>query len=124
MVFIGFQAQNQYSQAFSFFDLPKPKVFIGFQTQKRYSQPFSVFDHSKPKVCIGFQTQKQYSQAVSCTFQQHAITFSVSRPTTRIYKLIIQIKTQRGHSAQIPILIIFKILQIIWNLHPSRGTIK
>ena len=33
------QGQQQYSQAFSFFDLPKPKAFICFQSQKQYEWP-------------------------------------------------------------------------------------
>ena len=39
-VFIGFDTQKQYSQAFYLFDLTKPKVFLSFETQKQYSQAF------------------------------------------------------------------------------------
>ena len=59
------QGQKQYSQALSFFDLPKPKVFICFQAQQQYSHTFSLFDLWKPMVFIGFQAQNQYSQTFS-----------------------------------------------------------
>ena len=51
------QAKKQYSQAFSFFDLPKPIDVIGFQTKKKYSQVCYFFDLPKPVVFIGFQPQ-------------------------------------------------------------------